>query len=1175
MTLPFPHGEASGDIGHNASIDKTDTPGSTGGRFIGFGEEGTSAIANRAHWALSANIDHCHDSLERDIAIRAGETFTSSGQTSRQITGDVFVGDTTYPTGSPADIQVGLNLLFSVLDESYNELTDPATGEPVMVKEVRDSSNVSDVYRTDFATDPYVHFKTATQDPYTIPAAQEVVILHGIKSSLEDLPVDALTKFTVQSAEEIEAGVLLQNGTRPMLANLDMDDNSLNNVDEVNGGAGVPLLIYGNGDLELTSDSDMKLQDQYLSSPLLLSRSGATGTPFQLTDNAGAIVPGINSSYWMHRAFGANRTIAAAGSIAWNGGAGTIDIPTTEVCLNGEYGLVGETGYSPNYSNTLAVLVVDEDGNINDLDPTVDGLAGTEIIIGYFYYNSGGSSFDLAVDLRRKTYHHNDVHEVTVGQNAEWQGADFLSFNAAVTYLQAIQAMITGGNGCVAQRRFRIRVLGTVNVNESFDLSSFSELEIIGDGKARSKIRVTNPGTGNYHLFSCGQCKVIVSDISIEWNYATDQTTNYAAFHRPGNYSIFDNVDFTNGATATNGWANAIMWDTASHDHFTIKRCTAEVSVSFVRGSDLGSTQDWASNVTVEDCLVATNGSSYPAILLPGFANTVRRVDIGAGFARAVLIGNHGVVEDCILRADASDSCVQVFPPVGLTGAFQAVIRNNRFQAGMRGIVVDNNGIVAIPYITMESNLFLNIDMPIWINCDSSVNEADSNYNILNNKFVSCGAASQWQIWAQAYAGRINIRGNVFREVTGGGIAIQDALETKISENHIEGYTGATTSALYVFTTGGVAWITDNYFGSQGADQATSIVQLLSGAEGTMFARNHLDASTGSLQVNAGLSCAAPSAKIVDNYIYKVQEFGIISTASRQVIRGNTITDNNNDLGDSISVSGDDVIIESNIIHGEGTSNAGTLCPIYVSGHRPTIRGNHILAMRGWHTGSISGGAYYIIYVNNAAADPVIEGNVIQECGNVGAGTGTNRTIYSTSRATITGNLIKDPENDGTAGESIYLIEALYGGVISNNHLRWDMSATGNGAVYGIRGHSNNVITGNYIDFRSTYGGSAQAYGIWSDSDHVVCNGNHCNGPGGSGNAGVRLEGDGCVAVGNVMEANTRFEMPSAVSGHAVGNVIIDATLTPTISGTVTPSTGQYSINTSNPQQDFNRNIQP
>ena len=55
--LKYPHGTASGQIGHLAQISYANTPSSTGGRLVGWGEDGTSAIVNRSNWALSTNIN--------------------------------------------------------------------------------------------------------------------------------------------------------------------------------------------------------------------------------------------------------------------------------------------------------------------------------------------------------------------------------------------------------------------------------------------------------------------------------------------------------------------------------------------------------------------------------------------------------------------------------------------------------------------------------------------------------------------------------------------------------------------------------------------------------------------------------------------------------------------------------------------------------------------------------------------------------------------------------------------------------------------------------------------------------------------------------------------------------------------------------------------------------------
>ena len=62
--LPYPHGIAAGDIGHQANIDLSATPGSTGGRFVGYGEDAVDSIFNRAPWALSENLELVRQQLE-------------------------------------------------------------------------------------------------------------------------------------------------------------------------------------------------------------------------------------------------------------------------------------------------------------------------------------------------------------------------------------------------------------------------------------------------------------------------------------------------------------------------------------------------------------------------------------------------------------------------------------------------------------------------------------------------------------------------------------------------------------------------------------------------------------------------------------------------------------------------------------------------------------------------------------------------------------------------------------------------------------------------------------------------------------------------------------------------------------------------------------------------------
>jgi hypothetical protein len=245
MALPFPHGTAAGQIGNNANISLVDTPGSTGGRFIGFGEEGTSEIANRAHWALSANIDYLYTSTSRDFAVPTGDGYTSAGTSSRQITGTVFCGDSSYPgaAGFPntSTYAEGMLSLFAVLDGQLNELISTDGVSEVRVYQVMDSTDVSDVYKTGFVTNPIVHFCTRNPstgalvaEPYVIPGATEVRVVYGAHYTLETLPADTFTRYHINTADEVPAGVVLQDGTRAMTGNFNLNNQDLTNGDTIN-----------------------------------------------------------------------------------------------------------------------------------------------------------------------------------------------------------------------------------------------------------------------------------------------------------------------------------------------------------------------------------------------------------------------------------------------------------------------------------------------------------------------------------------------------------------------------------------------------------------------------------------------------------------------------------------------------------------------------------------------------------------------------------------------------------------------------------------------------------------------------------------------------------------------------------------------------------------------------
>lgn len=240
MTLPHPHGDSSGQIAHNSNYDTGVTPGSTGGKFVGFGEEGTSAIVNRANWALSENINYLHTQLTQEIAIPYSYSRTAgAGETSFQFpTGEeVWVGDSSYPGSAGSSDAEGMMMLFSVLDDNHNELKDD-NGNEIRVKIVRESTGVTDVYQggnpflDSFQDQPIIYFMavdpvdgTVVTDPYTIPSGTDYRVLCGVKSTVLELPSDAFVRYKVQAASEVEAGdgPNIAEGLEVMTSNRCMD----------------------------------------------------------------------------------------------------------------------------------------------------------------------------------------------------------------------------------------------------------------------------------------------------------------------------------------------------------------------------------------------------------------------------------------------------------------------------------------------------------------------------------------------------------------------------------------------------------------------------------------------------------------------------------------------------------------------------------------------------------------------------------------------------------------------------------------------------------------------------------------------------------------------------------------------------------------------------------------
>lgn len=190
----------NGDPGAAAFADAKKGSGPNQGTyFVAFGEDATSADANRGLKALSENTDFLDNLLRRDIALtsRTADVTAGSPVSSIVITGQIFVGEFGI-----ANNQASRDLLISVLDNNDNEIIT-AAGVTVKASLIHDgaSNNVVGTQTSGFFTTPTV----ALNQP--IPTGTTYRLYYGERSNLANLPKDAFTNIKIRGAQEVSGEV--------------------------------------------------------------------------------------------------------------------------------------------------------------------------------------------------------------------------------------------------------------------------------------------------------------------------------------------------------------------------------------------------------------------------------------------------------------------------------------------------------------------------------------------------------------------------------------------------------------------------------------------------------------------------------------------------------------------------------------------------------------------------------------------------------------------------------------------------------------------------------------------------------------------------------------------------------------------------------------------------------
>lgn len=505
------HGTDPNEIGHGVDIDLNDTPGSSGGKFIGFGEPGTSAKANRAHWFLSQNIDHVYQEVHRDIAIskRYDRTSPGGGESYFQFPAgaDIWVGDDTYPGSVGVSDPEGMQMLFNVVDANYNELTDTFDNE-IRVKRVRETTGTTDIYQGGFEAEPRIYFVAVdpatgveVTEPYTIPAGTNYKVLCGVKSTVAEMPADALIRLKVQASSEVEAGTFLQDGSRAMTGDLDIGGN------DVVGFTGLSGLVTSS--LQDVLNADIDAQE------LLVG----------------------------------NRTVDQTGSVSPSNAI--VTYPDLTVMLQGQVvTIAGSTVTAPDATNTYylcvtaagAVVLLADDANWGDYEYT-NPVAGSVLIWKGDYTSTGVGIGTWAnpVDLRWPSTRRGNHMSVYVGDGV---GADFTSLNEAIIWIT--EATSVGSSKMSIT--YEIVIVGSVEVSSTITLPNGWILRGLGtQGADRSWIYTTTTFPVDSHVIVAGRNNVI-TNLEIRWhNASAGQNANRAALSIDAG-DLVENVSFGSGA---------------------------------------------------------------------------------------------------------------------------------------------------------------------------------------------------------------------------------------------------------------------------------------------------------------------------------------------------------------------------------------------------------------------------------------------------------------------------------------------------------------------------------------------------------------------------------------------------------------------------------------------------
>jgi hypothetical protein len=1180
---PHPHGVDPGEIGHGAQIDTGSTPGSTGGKFIGFGEEGTSAIANRAAWALSENCDWLYARMIAEMATPQIAAWTVPGgglsAYTFALTVDVYCGSVGYSG------QEGIDRLFTILDSNYNQLTDSTNGSKVVVKSVRDGDG-DDVLGTGFVTNPVLTFKTVNpvtgvevSASYTIPSGSYKII-YGIKGGLSDVTPDLISLLAIRTAEELPAGVVFQDGSRPMFGDLNLNSNSLNNVRNVLGATGVNTQLQG-----ATAAESLRVVNWaniYLSDPRGNAYLSNAGESLDRGSVHTSILGSMANAWQLGTSIHGNRFRSKTGTITFAPTTGIITYPELDVILNGDRRTI--TAGSTTAVVGTRVLALDSSGAIQHRVPA--SLLTTDIPVAY--YSWGGVSFTDSLDIRWTLSAKTAGLEVVVGNDGLGNllpGADFKDLESAVGLVNALNS--STGTGRVAT----IIVRGDSDIANPITVSV--PARIIGDGivylRAKHSTSVATITGSTYPLE--------VRNISFAWESSSQGLVGNGCFHNLGPGSVVANCSFVRSGMSGKGWSDIFTWNVAGRgDRVLIEDCTADVSQHFVCGAGTSSTlvtMGLLTNSIIRNCHCSNNsayGGTYWPIDACGEGNTVEfcKVDggVGAGYNNGIRVGDRGQAIKNFVYGDGVGSAYS-FRTDETWSSAGGLFQNNTSTNSSNGFIVENPSSASVGHLfsVMWNGNVVRDAVAVAFNVAPHVSKTleGSSFKFYGNTIGELPEDTCYGFFFQDARFAL-VQGNMLNFNSGRAVVVNSNTYAHILDNTIRGFAHQAVWLTSTSSTGSL--VKGNYIDTEIGGDTYVAVQVE--ADHCKVLDNHMSVVGGG-ECGTGISLSGDYCVAKDNFL---RGFGGSTGSGFGVYVANCQgckIESNQFIGLREACLNISVLdspctqIWNNYFFADGNKNAGIyLTDTGLSCSNISIRGNTFHDIYGYPGAGLDN---YIIWLDNASTSIGVEisGNRFYKCGDTtdkkyctvlignggdSSGVVSDNVFTNTYGAAVTGGYyttcIKvDADQWVVEGNQFYQATTLLGGVtymiyattrstFLNNVAVVNGSQTLNYAfrfIYAPNINDMMVVGNHFWHYPGVLTGTG--FDLFWAIDLGMTGGMYCMV---SQNRvqkyGIRCQGDYCVVTGNqaTREGITAEGLYSVVQGNSspdetYGYIAVDAAL--------------------------------